>query len=72
VIPTDSRDTLLSGPGIRVRPEMMKYILSHCDAGGGESLPVIGFDARTGTPIQTAVFPQSVQASAQWHAAEAR
>jgi hypothetical protein len=52
--------TVLSSSGLRIGPEMAKYIQRHVAGNKDTILPVIGGDARTGVPrremIQTQIL----------------
>jgi hypothetical protein len=50
---------LLDSYGIRVEPEMCRYIIRQLEQAGRalRELPVIGGDARTGVPLRVMVDP---------------
>ena len=57
---------LLERWGIRVEPEMSKYVLRQLERGlhrAMPDLPVIGGDARTGVPIRHAVPLEALRAA---------
>jgi hypothetical protein len=52
---------VLDAYGIRVEPEMAKYLLRRLSAGG--KVGVIGGDARTGMPTRKLIDPAALAAS---------
>jgi hypothetical protein len=48
------RRRLIAQFGIRIEPEMSRYVLDKLKTGAGE-IPIMGGDARTGVPVRTLV-----------------
>ena len=48
------RQRLIAQFGIRIEPEMSRYILGRMRAGAG-GIPIMGGDARTGVAVRTIV-----------------
>lgn len=55
---------LLASYGIRVEPEMCRYVIRSLEQAGRalRELPVIGGDARTGIPLRVMVDPTRLTA----------
>jgi len=53
----DLQQRLLDQYGLRVEPAMAQYVLRRLAAGDAGKVPVIGGDARTGTPMRTLIDP---------------
>jgi len=66
VTESDVRDLILKKTGVRIEPEMARYVLKQVqsDRGSGPSkaFPIIGADARTGMPLRQMVEPQVLNA----------
>jgi hypothetical protein len=46
------RTRMLAQFGIRIEPEMSRYVLRRLAAPAGETFPIMGGDARTGVPVR--------------------
>lgn len=51
------RRRMLAQFGIRIEPAMSRYVLRQFEAGPGESIPIMGGDARTGVPVRRFIPP---------------
>jgi len=49
------RRRLIAQFGIRVEPEMSRYVLRRINSGGAGSIPIMGGDARTGVAVRTLI-----------------
>lgn len=49
------RRRMLAQFGIRIEPEMGLYVLRQLESASGETFPVMGGDARTGTPVRRVI-----------------
>jgi hypothetical protein len=61
---TDVQQRLLDLYGIRVEPEMGRYVMRMLTSGGASKLPVIGGNAKTGMPMRTLIDPAVLQNNA--------
>jgi hypothetical protein len=61
----DVQARMLLAYGIRVGPEMGRYVLKNLELAGRamRELPVIGGEARTGMPLRITVDPEKLLAS---------
>ena len=60
------RQRMLEAYGIRVEPEMTRYVLKKLQQAGNalRELPVIGGEARTGIPVRKLIDPSRLTAVA--------
>jgi len=60
---SDVQKRLLDFYGIRVEPEMGRYVLRRLQQAGGalRELPVIGGNARTGVPVRMMIDPAALE-----------
>jgi len=58
---TDVQQRVLDLYGIRVEPEMGRYIMRKLTSGGTSMLPVIGGNAKTGMPMRAWIDPAVLQ-----------
>lgn len=63
---TEMQQRMLEAYGIRVEPEMCRYVIKRLAQAGAalSELPIIGGEARTGTPVRRTVDPAKLQAIA--------
>ena len=61
----DVQRRLLEVYGIRVEPEMARYIMRRLSAGGSSKVPIIGGHAMTGTPMRTLIDPAGLAERSQ-------
>jgi len=58
----DLQQRILDAYGIRVEPEMVRYVLRRLSQAGSplRELPVIGGNARTGMPVRMLIDPSNL------------
>jgi hypothetical protein len=61
---TEVQQRLLDVYGLRVEPAMGRYVMRHLTSGEASKLPVIGGNAKTGTPMRTLIDPAVFQQNA--------
>lgn len=57
------RQRMLAQFGLRIEPEMTRYVIERLKAGAAEpeQLPVMGGDARTGAPVRRFIPPAALR-----------
>jgi hypothetical protein len=64
VSPEEVQRAMLDQFGIRVQPEMSKYILLHLQKGAETEIAVMGSHARTGVPVRQHITLGALQQAA--------
>ena len=59
--PEEIQRAMLDQFGIRVQPEMSKYILTHLQKGAQTEIAVMGSRARTGVPVRQRITLGALQ-----------